>query len=199
MVSVHLALSLASAGDEVLLVDADLRKPQAHELLRAKRRPGLSDAFTGRAKVSETIRALGTPRLSFLPAGSSVPSPADLLAVDTMPKLLDGLRSLYRWIVIDTPPVGAVPDALLLAPPADGVVVVAAADRVRRGAVRLTMERLAETGARVLGVVLNRAVIEKHSYYYGQQYPYGYGRDDGRVEKGPRPVVATFGGRNVNR
>jgi succinoglycan biosynthesis transport protein ExoP len=198
VVSVHLALSLASAGDEVLLVDADLRKPQAHELLRARRRPGLSDAFTGRAKVSETIRSLGVARLSFLPAGSSVPSPADLLAVDAMPKLLEGLRGFYRWIVIDTPPVGAVPDALLLAPPADGVVVVAAADRVRRGAVRLTLSRLAETGARVLGVVLNRAVIEKHSYYYGQQYPYGYGRDDSRVEKGPRPVVATFGSRKAN-
>jgi capsular exopolysaccharide synthesis family protein len=185
LVSVHLAVSLALAGDEVLLIDADLRKPAAHEMLRTRRGPGLADAFAGRIKLSECIRATGIPHVSILPSGSSVPSPADLLTVNTMPKVLDGLRGFYDWIVVDTPPLGAVPEALILAPLSDGALVVAAADRVRRNAVRLTLERLVEANARILGIVLNRAEVGIHSgyygHYYGHYYGAGYGAREGRA------------------
>jgi succinoglycan biosynthesis transport protein ExoP len=186
LLSVRLAVSLASAGDEVLLIDADLRKPRAHELLKTRRGPGLADALVGRAKLSDTIRATGIRHLSFLPSGTSVPSPADLLTVQTTPKLLDGLRGLYRWIVIDTPPLGAVPEAMILGPLSDGVMVVAAADGVRRNAVRVTVERLTEAGARILGVVLNRAEVDTRSGYYGHYYggAYGYSEAPARAAGG---------------
>ena len=76
---------------------------------------------------------------------------------------LGSLKGLYNWILIDTPPMGAVADALSLASFADGVVVVAGAEMVPRKAVRHTLERIAEVGARMLGIVLNRAQIEKHA------------------------------------
>jgi Mrp family chromosome partitioning ATPase len=110
-----------------------------------------------------------------------VPSPADLLTNRIMKGLLDGLRRFYDWIVIDTPPVGAVAEPLILAPLSDGVVVVAGAEMVPRKAIAQTLERIEETGARVLGVVLNRAQVEKHSYYYGHYYGHYYGKYYGRT------------------
>jgi len=194
LTAVNVAVSLGSAGQKVLVIDADLRKPQAHALLRAQRTPGLSDVLVGNAKPSEVIQQrLTSVPFCFMPAGTTVPSPADLLTTHTMQGLVEGLRKFYDWIVIDTPPVGAVAEPLILAPLSDGVIVVAGAEMVPRKAVALTLERIADTGARILGVVLNRAQIEKHSYYYSHYYGHYYGRYEGRRPRpksagGPRPA-----------
>jgi succinoglycan biosynthesis transport protein ExoP len=177
LTAVNLALTLASSEDRVLLIDADLRKPKTHSLLRTRRVPGLSDVIVGKVKPSQAI-VPQVPRgeLAFLPAGTSVPSPADLLTNRTMRSLLDGLRRFYDWIVIDTPPVGAVAEPMILAPLADGVVVVGGAEMVPRKAVMQTLERIHDTGARVLGLVLNRAQVERHAYYYRHYYGQYYGK-----------------------
>jgi Mrp family chromosome partitioning ATPase len=93
--------------------------------------------------------------------------------------LLEGLRGFYDWIVLDTPPVGAVSEPLTLAPLTDGVAVVTAAEMVPRKAVLHTLERIHDSGARILGVVLNRAQVDKHSYYYNHYYGHYYGREYG--------------------
>jgi polysaccharide biosynthesis transport protein len=176
LTAVNLALTLAAQEGRTLLIDADLRKPTSHALVRGKKGPGLSDILVGKAKASEAIQTtIRDTQLAYLPSGTSVPSPADLLTTRTMRGLLDGLRKFYDWIVIDTPPVGAVSEPLLLAPLTDGVIVVAAAEMVPRKAVLHTLERIHETGARILGVVLNRAQVDKHSYYYSHYYGHYYG------------------------
>ena len=115
--ALNLALTLASLDQKVLLIDADLRKPKTHSVLKVKRTPGLTDVLVGRARPSTAIQQrVHDTRLDLLPAGTSVPSPADLLSGAAMPGLLDALRTHYRWIVIDTPPVGAVAEPLALAP-----------------------------------------------------------------------------------
>jgi len=174
LTSVNLARALASAGERALLIDADLRKPQAHEVLGARRAPGIVDLLAGEVGLKDAIQQL-PGGLAFLGSGSPVPGPADLLTVDGLTQVLDAARGLYRWIVIDTSPVGAVADALVMAPSTDGVIVVAAAETVPRAAVRRTLERVAESGARVLGVVLNRARIDRHGYDYEHHYGHGYG------------------------
>ena len=171
--AVNLALVLASLGGKVLLIDCDLRNPQDHVLLRRRKSPGLTDVLVGKVRPSEAVERLAT--LSFLAAGTRAPSPADLLTTQTMKGFLHGLRGIYQWIVLDTPPVGPVAEALILAPLTDGVVVVVGAEMVPQKAVRYTLERIAETGARILGVVLNRAQIDRHSYYYGSYYGHYYG------------------------
>jgi capsular exopolysaccharide synthesis family protein len=177
LTAVNVALTLAAQEGRTLLIDADLRKPTAHTLVRGRRGPGLSDVLVGKAKVSEAVQTkLRDTHLAFLPSGTHVPSPGDLLTNRTMGGLLEGLRRFYDWIVIDTPPVGAVSEPLILAPMTDGVVVVAAAEMVPRKAVLHTLERIHETGARILGVVLNRAQVDKHSYYYSHYYGHYYGR-----------------------
>jgi len=178
LTSCNLALTFAAMDGKVLLIDCDLRKPQAHTLLRARKSPGLSDVLVGKSKPSDSIQRLAGTSLSILAAGTHVPSPADLMTNRVMRGFLDGLRGFYNWIVLDTPPVGAVAEALILAPISDGVVVVAGAEMVPRNAVRNTLERVAETGARILGIALNRVQVEKHAYYYGHYYGHYYGRYD---------------------
>ena len=173
--SVNLALILASLGGRVLLVDCDLRRPQSHVLLRGRKSPGVSDLLVGQARPSEAIQRPAGTTLSLLASGTRAPSPADLMTLQTMRDFLDGLRGFYDWIVLDTPPVGPVAEALILAPLTDGVVVVVGAEMVPRNGLRQTLERVRETGTRLLGVVLNRAQVEKHSYYYGRYYGHYYG------------------------
>ena len=109
--------------------------------------------------------------LEVLTAGSEVPSPADLMTTPTLAAVFQQLRHEYHYIVVDTPPIGAVADALILAGSADGVVVVTGAEMVPRKAVAHTLERIAESGARVLGVVLNRGQLRRgSSSYYGRYY-----------------------------
>ncbi len=191
LTAVNVAVSLGSAGKRVLLIDADLRKPQTHVVVRAQRTPGLSDVLVGSAKPSEVIQQrLRDVPFCFMPAGTTVPSPPDLLTSRTMQGLVEGLRKVYDWIVIDTPPVGAVAEPLILAPLSDGILVVAGAEMAPRKAVALTLERIADTGARILGVVLNRAQIEKHSYYYSHYYGHYYGRYYGRASGAKSRIAA---------
>jgi len=179
LTSINLALTLASADGKVLLIDGDLRKPQIHTVLNLQKRPGLSDLLVGQAKVADAVQPVPQTHLSLLSAGTHVPSPADLMTTQVLDGLIQGLRNVYNWIVIDTPPVAAVADALILARATDGVVVVVGAEMVPRGAVRHTLERVNEAGARILGVVLNRAQTRRRSYYgryYGHYYGHYYGR-----------------------
>jgi capsular exopolysaccharide synthesis family protein len=197
LTAVNLALTLASGEERVLLIDADLRKPQTHALVRVKRMPGLSDVIVGKVKPSEAIHErVPESRLAYLAAGVSAPSPADILTTRTMRSLLDGLRRFYDWIVIDSPPVGAVAEPLILAPLADGVILVAGAEMVPRKAVTHTLERLHDTGARILGIVLNRAQVERHSYYYGHYYGHYYGKYGNSGDRDtPSPKVTNIASR----
>ena len=185
LTSVNVALMLASMDARVLLVDADLRKPTAHARLRARKSPGLSDVLVGRAKASEAIQRVSGTNLSLLASGAHAPSPAELMTGATLRGLLNSLRSFYHWVVIDSPPVGPVTEPLILGPLTDGVVIVAGAEMIPRKAVLRTLARMEEAGARVLGVALNRAQIEKHSYYYSHYYGHYYGRyhEGARIRK----------------
>ncbi len=178
LTSVNLAQTLATVDGAVLLIDCDMRKPTAHESVGIRRAPGLSDLLVSKTTIEAAICSVPGSQLKVIAAGTGVPSPGDLLTSEAMRGLVESLRSRYRWIVLDTPPVGAVADALVLASLGDGVVVVAGAEMVSRKAVLNTLHRVSETGARILGVVLNRAQVARHAYYYGRYYGhyghYGY-------------------------
>lgn len=187
LTSVNLARTLAAAGERTLLIDADLRKPEAHEAVGARRSPGFAEVVAEEAKLEEAIQPLGGA-LDFM--GSGGPASADALTGDRVAPVLAAARLLYRWVVIDTSPVGAVADALVMGPAADGVVVVAGAETVPRGAVRRTLERLGESGARVLGVVLNRARVGRHPSEYQHHYGHGYGAYHGAPAATSAPEIA---------
>lgn len=185
LTSVNLALTLARSEDRVLLIDADLQRPALHGLLRTKAVPGLVDVMTGLSTPEQAIRRVEGTRLSLLPCGSPIErSTADVLASAVVRDLLVRLRSQYDRIVLDTPPAGAIADALVLSRLADGVLVVARAGKVSRGELLHVLECLANAGAPLWGVVLNRARPDRHRYDYGPYFV-----PDALARDGARPVV----------
>ncbi|MBI5154163.1 polysaccharide biosynthesis tyrosine autokinase [Candidatus Poribacteria bacterium] len=179
--TINLAITVAGRGERTLLIDADLKKPVLHQTFRISRIPGLTDVLTGNRKIEECIVPSGIEdSLFLLPAGPSVPSPVDLLDSDAMTKLLEGLRSEYSTILIDSPPLTGMADAYVLARRSDGLCLVVRAGMTRRDLLSKAVSALDHVGARILGAIYNASNRDrKHSKYYGYgYYAYGYDQPD---------------------
>jgi succinoglycan biosynthesis transport protein ExoP len=170
MVASNLAVSLAQAGQRVLLIDADMRKPKAHEIFGAKQEPGLSNVMVGTAKASDAVTKTTVQGLWVLCAGRTPPNPAELLGSVRFRDFLASLQAHFDWIIIDTPPVMAVTDAALVAHRATGVVFVVGAEMTSRHAAKRALDQLEQVGAKFVGGVLNRVDLKHNPYYYSQYY-----------------------------
>jgi polysaccharide biosynthesis transport protein len=166
----NMAVALALTGSKVALVDADLRQSRLHAPFHARRQPGLSDLIAGRVKASDALQATRYANLQLLAAGSRAANPAELLGSTRMREVLDALRTLYQWVVVDTPPVLAMADTPVLCPLADAVVLVVASEESQWPIVRRAVEQITSVGGRLAGTVLNRVDLERNTYYYGQYY-----------------------------
>ncbi len=174
----NLAVVMAQLGRQVLLIDADLRKPRLHRVFNLSNREGLVHCLTGGGQLEQLIRPTGVNGLFLLPSGTIPPNPSELLASDRMRELLEVAQRRFDLVVVDTPPLLAVTDASVLGSMVDGVVFCLYAGRVQRAEALASTDRLRISGARVLGTVLNRYVAGKggdgkHSYYYYQYHAYG--------------------------
>lgn len=154
-VSVNLAAVLAEAGSKVLLVDADFRRPRVAEYAQVEGAVGLSDLLVGEADLSDVVITLGDTGVDLIPAGSTAPNPGELLTANRMEELLGEFRTFYDIVLIDTPPILAVSDALALGQLVNGAVLVVRAGRTRRTAVARTLESLRSSGVQLFGVILN--------------------------------------------
>ena len=170
LIASNLALGLALAGQRVLLVDADMRRPRAHVIFKLPQQPGLSDLMVEQAKTVEVVRRTSAPNLWVLPAGRLPPNPAELLSSKRFHRFLQKVSEQFDWVIVDSPPVMAVTDASLLAHLASGVLFVTAADVTNRPAAVRAMEQLAAAKAKLLGAVLNRADLERNAYFYSPYY-----------------------------
>jgi len=168
IVASNLAISLAMAGRRVLLVDADLHRPQLHRMFNLSRSPGLSEVLVGSSKPSETLReASSLPGLFVLPAGGAITSPTDVLDSERLHHLIDGLSRVFDVVVLDCPPVMAVADASIVGHAASSVLFVVGAGTTTREAARGAIDRLSGIQVQLLGVVLNKAEKDR-------VYEYGY-------------------------
>ena len=126
-------MALAYGGARVLLIDADMRRPGLHRPLRLTNERGLSQVLTGQARVRDVIQRTVDPNLLAITAGRTPPNPSELLSSERMKTLLTNLaHGPFDWIIIDTPPVLAVTDAVILAPLVTGVTFVIGAEMTRR-------------------------------------------------------------------
>jgi succinoglycan biosynthesis transport protein ExoP len=164
-VAVNLAITLAQGGKRVLLIDADLRRPRIHRYLGLTNRKGLSDLFRSTTSVEQVISAWKNENLAVITSGGLPPNPADILASEKMAGILKTVRDKADIIVMDAPPF-LVADANILAARADGVLLVVRAGKTPMDSALFTVEQLKRSGARVLGVVLNR-IPRSHTYSYG--------------------------------
>ena len=174
--SANIAIAMAQTGLRVLLVDADMRRPRVHEIFEIAEEPGLSNLLTGNAKASEVIQKSKIPGLFLMSAGHIPPNPAELLSSPKFVDFLGALEDHFDWVVLDTPPVLVVADSMVVANKTTGVVFVVGADQTNRNAARNAIEQLTATNANVLGSVLNRADIHRHSHYYSSYYRKEYAR-----------------------
>jgi polysaccharide biosynthesis transport protein len=182
-VSVNCALAFAQKGAKVLLVDADLRRSGAQGRLRMQGELGLSSCLSGGRESAEFIKDLpGGMGLAVLPAGQKPPNPVELLDSDRMRTLLEQWREEYEHIIIDTPPLVGLSDALALSPFADAVLLVARSGRTSQQSLRRARDILNRVHARTVGVLINDLDIDSGDYYnyygyygsdYGEYYPEG--------------------------
>lgn len=172
--SCNCAIALAQRGKRVLLVDGDMRRSSIHKIFGVDGRKGLSTLLAG-VSGSECILTPASElnTLFVLPAGQTPPNPAEMLASQRMALMLKSWAADYDHVVIDTPPMIAVSDALPLAAQADAVLIVVRAGVSRRKALQRLSETLARINAKVVGVVLNAANPQLEYYYSGPRY-YGY-------------------------
>jgi capsular exopolysaccharide synthesis family protein len=174
VVSSNLGISLAQAGQRTILIDADMRRPRVHEVFGMAQEPGLSNVLVGTSDVDSILTTSSTPNLFVLGAGHLPPNPAELLGSKRYQALLADLRKRFDWVIIDAPPVMAVTDAAVVANGATGVVFVVGSEMTSRRNALAAIERLTAAKAHFIGGILNRADVQKHSYYYSTYYRKDY-------------------------
>lgn len=166
--AINLALALAQAGQNICLIDADLRRPMVSEYLGLDRTAGLTTALVGQADVEDLLQPWGDDNLHVLTSGEIPPNPSELLGSDRMKHLIERLEGVFDTIVIDAPPLLPVTDAAVLSQHVGGVVLVVSANLVKFHDVTRSLESLNLVGANLLGVALNRLPAKgPDAYAYG--------------------------------
>jgi capsular exopolysaccharide synthesis family protein len=177
--AVNLAVTLAQLGDRTLLIDADLRKPGVTRALSLPegKYAGLSSYLAGVSSMDlVTVPHPVIPNLCVVPTGPIPPNPADLLSSARMHQGINDLRSEYKFIVVDSPPVMAATDAVILSVLVDGVLLVVRSGETPKEAFTRTRDLLTGVKCRMLGVLLNAVDSSAPDYYYSYRYyPYSYG------------------------
>ncbi len=173
--AVNIAMALAVGGARVLLIDADMRRPSVHKALRMTNDRGLSQLLAGQARMREVVQRTHDPNLLAITAGRTPANPSELLASDRMRALLTGLETgPFDWIVIDTPPVLAVTDAVILAPLVGAVAFVIGAEMTRWRLAERAVETLLGSNPRNVLAVLNKVNFGRNKYYYSRYYGHQY-------------------------
>ena len=175
-ISSNLSSIIAMTGSRVLLIDADLRRPTQHRLFALGNDRGLSTILVDGATPSTCIQSTHVEGLDIMPSGPRPANPAELLGSEKMVRLLDALTQ-YDFIMIDSSPIGAVADPLILSRFVDGVLMVIESNKTNRDHVLQCRSRLAEVKANVLGAIVNKLDIRRsgYGYYYYYDYNSTYG------------------------
>ena len=182
-VTVNLALMFAISDAKVILVDADIRKGRVAKYFKRKSAPGLSDYLSGQTSLEEIVHLSPVnENLSYITCGTHSPKPYELLESEEMKNLIQELRKQYDYIIIDTPPVLLLSDALALATATDGAVLVCRHQASYMSDIQKALDSLKFAKANVLGVVVNDFKAPKTKTYGGYKnyyyYSYSYGSTD---------------------
>lgn len=180
--SVNLAISFAHTGFRTLLIDADTRNSVMSGTFKSNERyQGLTSFLSGNAELSDVICDTSIDNLMIIPAGQVSPNPTSLIQNDNFKAMIETVRGLYDYVIIDTPPLGLVIDAAILAHYSDASLVVAKAGADKRRTITKVKEQLEQSGSIFLGVILNKYDIHSDNYgSYGSYGDYGnYGKKSG--------------------
>ncbi|MCP4896392.1 MAG: polysaccharide biosynthesis tyrosine autokinase [bacterium] len=187
--SLNLAVVLAQLGEDVLLIDSDLRKPRLHDVLMVSGSKGLVDHLTAEVDPAEIFVRTQVPNLYLTPAGPIPPNPSELLSSSAMHDFMTLAKQRFRYVIFDSPPLLAVSDATILGTLADGAILCVGSGLLDRNDGATALEQLSMGGVRILGAVLN--LFPSHSDSYGGYgYGYGYGPGPSDPEQKEKPKSA---------
>ena len=185
-VAANLSTTLAQGGRNVILIDADLRKPKLHQRLNLSNQKGLTSLFMQpEVLLNGTVQKTDTNNLYVMTAGNLPPNPSELLASDRMDLIISKMGKNADMVIIDTPPIMAVTDAVVLSQRVDGVLVVIRVGNTKTAAAQQTVNQLHRLNANVLGVVLNQVPTRGSRYYYSNRY-YAYQEYYDKADKSKR-------------
>lgn len=177
--SINLAISLAQADQRVLLIDGDLRKPKIHHYFSIPNSPGLtnflSDVANNKSRSADlfdTVHPTEIANLSIITSGSIPPNPAEILGSELMAEFLKEISKHFDYIIVDTPPVNLVSDALPVVRMSDGIIIVVKSNSSTHPELDKTIEALRFIKANIIGFVVN--FVENKDKRYGKKYGYGY-------------------------
>lgn len=175
--TVNLAITISEINTKVLLIDADMRKPTVHKYFSISNKTGLSNILSGMNPIEECVQEIeNMPNLSVITSGILPPNPSELLSSPAMKKLLCDLEEQYDYIIIDTPPVNVVADALAIVNDVDGVAVVVSQSKSTYPEITKAIDTLKFANANIIGLVMNRVGHEskKRKAYDSYSYKYKY-------------------------
>ena len=176
LVATNLGVSLAQAGERVLVIDGDMRKPRCHRVFDMRNRTGLTNVLVDSVELGEAIQKTSFEGLSVLTSGPIPPNPAELLESKTMDSVIQIARSQFDRVLIDSPPAGHLADAAILASKVDGILLVISSGETRVDYALNTKESLERARGRILGVVLNKVRYSSKDYRYRYYYEEGVER-----------------------
>lgn len=175
-VSYNLACALAESGKKALIVDADLRKSVFAQRYQVKGNTnGLSHFLSGKLPMTEVIYSTNKENLYVMPTGVFPSNPTELLGNNRMEALIPALKKAFDYVIIDTPPLGSVIDAAVVAKNCDASMLVLASDETSRTEARKMIAQLKTANSNFLGVILNKVRVKEGSYYY-KKYGSYYGK-----------------------
>jgi succinoglycan biosynthesis transport protein ExoP len=170
----NLALTFAAHGEKVVIIDCDLRKPNIHKSFRLENLKGVIDVCAGTQTIDQVVCKGVHPNLDVIPAGGRAKNPTQILNSKNFELMLSDLRKRYDRIFVDTPPLAAVSDALIILPLMDGSLFTIFFNRVRRKAAQFSARKLLEVNVPCFGAVLNGLNLAVSGYYYAQYYDKSY-------------------------
>lgn len=161
----NLALSLSQGDKKVALIDCDLRKPSLHKKFKVSNTRGLSDVIIGKEEITSVFQRYNE-NLVIVTSGKVPPNPSEMLSSKAMSALIEALRKVFDYVILDTPPVQAVTDAQILSTKADGTILVVRAQETKKDSVNNAINLLKKVKANIIGTVLNGVEVSKQNYYY---------------------------------
>jgi capsular exopolysaccharide synthesis family protein len=170
----NLALTFAAHGERVVVVDCDLRKPNIHKSFRVENLKGVIDVCAGTSTLDDAIMRGLHPNFDILPAGGRAKNPTQILNSKGFELMISDLRKRYDRVFIDTPPLAAVSDALIILPLVDGSIFTIFFNKVRRKAAQFSAKKLLDANVPNFGAVLNGLNLAVSGYYYAQYYDKSY-------------------------
>jgi len=166
----NLAVTLAQAGKRVLIIDSDFRKPTQHRIFKYRNTDGLTNYLTSTREIRDFVKGTGIPNLYLINAGPIPSNPAELLGSERMSNLIDVLKGSLDFILLDSPPILSVSDALVIGTAIDGMILVVWGGKTTKDALKQAKQKLDMLKIKCLGVIINNIDIREGDYYF--MYPY---------------------------